>query len=108
MATRAKIKHVGIIGKRWFDRVNGNTYNSVRIFINGAPVKTLGRAYGYGDYYKQRAEEWLIKNGYLKAEKCATGGYPSLHTIARDMGFKYDSQAIDVPRKKDLDEGSWD
>ncbi len=58
--------------------------------------------YGYGDYYYQRAGEWLIKNGYIKAKEYPNGGYPPLHTF-RDAGdFKLNYYAIDVPREKDL------
>lgn len=107
MARRAKIQHIGIIGKRWFDRVNGNTYNSVQITVNGNRVATLGRGYGYGDYYEQRAVEWLVKHGYLpEVEERGGSRYKPLWQYARDLGFKKDSQAIDVKRKKDLDEGS--
>jgi hypothetical protein len=102
MARRAKIQHIGIIGKRWFDRVNGNTYNSVQIFVNGARVATLGRGYGYGDHYEQRATQWLVKNGYLPE---VDRGYKPLWQYASDLGFTKDVQAIDVKRKKDLDEG---
>ena len=61
-----KTDQIQIIGRRWFDKVNGNTYCSSQILINGDTVKTLGMTYGYGNYYEQMSLEWLVKNGYIK------------------------------------------
>ena len=54
-----------IEGRRWFDKKWGNTYNTVRIYIDGEEKVTLPIEYGYGEYYMQRAEAWLKDNGYL-------------------------------------------
>jgi hypothetical protein len=41
---------------RWFDKVNGNTYHSVRITrISDGEVIKQGMTYGYGDCYRQTA-----------------------------------------------------
>ncbi len=111
MARRAKIQHIGLIGKRWRDRVNGNTYNSVQIMVNGKTVATLAQGYGGGSMYEDRAAVWLVKNGYLpEIERLAPHmpNYKSIGQYARDLGFKYDSQVLDVPRKKDLDKGVYE
>jgi hypothetical protein len=111
MARRAKIQHIGLIGKRWRDRVMGNTYNTVQIHVNGKIVATLAQDGGGGDVYEDRAANWLVKNGYLpEIERIIPTGsnYKSIRQYARDLGFKYDSQALDVPRKKDLDKGVYE
>lgn len=46
--TKKTPKQITIIGRRWFDKVNGNTYHSARIFIDNALVHTIGMTYGYG------------------------------------------------------------
>ena len=33
-----KIKTITVIGKRWFDKVNGNTYCSARIYFDNVEV----------------------------------------------------------------------
>ncbi len=57
------IKTLDIHGKEWFDRINGNSYHSVRVIINyGTPTqKTLVGSfrYGYGNSYEQTAGELL-------------------------------------------------
>jgi hypothetical protein len=108
-----KLKSVGVIGKRWFDRVNGNTYNSVEIYVNGRKEAVLPMDYGYGDHFLQRAGEWLIENDYLQldpdqqARKKRTGSYPPLWQLTRDVGIEYDYEAYDVPRKRDLAQEEW-
>lgn len=51
---------------RWFDKVNGNTYHSVRItrFRDGATI-TKPWEYGYGDHYRQTALELLAEKKWL-------------------------------------------
>ena len=61
-----------IKGRKWWDKVNGNTYNSAQIYIlkNGECCAVLHCPfeYGYGSDYAYRArfkiKDWLIVNGY--------------------------------------------
>jgi hypothetical protein len=67
-----KIKYVAT-ARRWLDRINGNTYHSVKI-IRLRDNKTIHCPfqYGYGDCYRQTALEamadkkWLPKKYRLK------------------------------------------
>jgi len=88
---------VVILGKRWFQRSAGSTYNSVQIDIVGKESVYLEETYGYGDFYLQRAKEWLQKNGYLL--ECWNS---PLSVIAREDGFALITNVIDVSREKDL------
>jgi len=97
VAKKKKIEHIGIIGRRWFEKRNGNTYHTAEIFVNGRKVHKLGVSYGGGSMYEQNAVEWLKANGYFPKDAS-----PILWHVAQDMGFTKDSGAIDVPRKKDL------
>ena len=48
-----------IIGAKWHDRVNGNTYCNARI-VNGATGETefyIGYQYGYGNQYAYEARK---------------------------------------------------
>ena len=66
---KVKVNLIQIIGKRWFQTSYGNTYNTVKIYVNNEYVKTLGMEYGYGSFYRQRAEIWLSENGYTTGKK---------------------------------------
>ena len=51
-----------IKGRRWFDRINGNTYHSVTIeFANGRESIYVPMTYGYEDQYLSTAIEALKK-----------------------------------------------
>ena len=62
-----QINSAVIIGMKWFDRPNGNTYHVARIYINdretvfNSPIE-----YGYGSAYMTTAAETAIKNGYSR------------------------------------------
>ena len=96
--------HTGlhIEGRRWFQKTYGNTYNSVQIFRDGELIADLPMAYGYGDYYLQRAHEWLGANGYPELAEKHENGMPKHCTTIwlREHGASY--SVIDVERKRDL------
>lgn len=56
-----------VIVKKWFDKVNGNTYHSVRCIRHCDNAIIGGQyRYGYGEHYKQTALEIMYKAGWLK------------------------------------------
>lgn len=67
--------------------------------MNGRRVAVLGMSYGYGDMYRQRAVEWLLREYKLEGES-----YYSLRRLGEANGFETDEEVIDVPRKRDLGE----
>ncbi len=99
-----QVKSVTIIGKRWFQKTYGNTYNTVQIIVDGETVAKLPKAYGYGDYYAQRAEDWLEENGYMPGREHHENGSkePGWRYFRDDRNIPYNYQAIDVSREKDL------
>lgn len=52
---------VFIKGRRWFDKVNGNTYCSAEVFFDNELVAQVPMTYGYGSYYAQAATEELVR-----------------------------------------------
>lgn len=63
------IKTLEIHGKEWFDKVNGNSYNAVQVFVNQGMKNAFSFSipfqYGYGNYYEQSAIEHLVKIGVM-------------------------------------------
>jgi hypothetical protein len=88
---RNKTVAIHISGRRWFDKVNGNTYCSSRIFVNGELVKTMDFTYGYGDFYIQMSEEWLRVNKYLPRMK----RYEHISTYCRNRKIAYTYDVAD-------------
>ena len=85
-ATKAKIKRSLFIECReWFDKVNGNSYFSARIWVDGGQVAILPFQYGYGDQFIYEAQKKLLELGYLPQN----GKNRGLWSIAEAQGFDY-------------------
>ena len=51
-----------VIAKKWFDKINGNTYYNAKIINdNGQTVLFTGFSYGYGKQYLDDANKQLKK-----------------------------------------------
>lgn len=63
--TNRQIKFT-VIAKKWFDRVNGNIYHSVRCIRHKDNAIVVGSfRYGYGEHYKQTALTVMAKAKWL-------------------------------------------
>ena len=96
------VKAITVIGRRWFDKINGNTYFSADILVNNQLVHSIKYQYGYGDFYMQAAGEWLAKYGYTHPEKYEFGGITPLWRYCEDNNISLYKTVTDVMRKKDL------
>jgi hypothetical protein len=72
------IRLIEIIGHKWFDRVNGNTYHSTKVLVHfddgTSKSACSGFTYGYGDSYADTGKKMLREAGYLPTDvyaKCA-------------------------------------
>ena len=52
---------VTVIGRRWFDRVNGNTYHTAEVEVNGKSIGKSPMTYGYDDYYLETGKGILLE-----------------------------------------------
>lgn len=91
MENKEPIKTITVLGRKWWDKVNGNTYHTARIMVNGVTVGKTEFSYGYGDHYVQSAADWLEKNGYIKRERehQALWQYCSDHNIHLEYSSAY-------------------
>lgn len=87
-----KIETLKIYGRRWFQKSYGNTYHTATVIVNGEEMKS-GITYGYGNHYLQTSADMLRNAGY---------DIPENNGEAYAMMTKYDHDAEDVKRKKDL------
>lgn len=85
-----------IIGRRWFEKTNGNTYHSVEVYKDGELLGRVPFAYGYGDQYRQSAFDILVKLGYYKE------GEYSKFFLSKTAGDGNLFSVSDVARKKNL------
>lgn len=87
---------VFVSAREWFDRVNGNTYSSVAVFVDGRQVAIDPFFYGHGSLtHKDRAVELLTEVGVRVAGVTGVGWAQNVqHRIGYDVA--------DVTRRKDL------
>ena len=61
---------------KWFDKVNGNTYHSVKVTrCSDGAIVTSKFDYGYGEQYKQSAYCAMEKAGWLPKEYTVDNAY---------------------------------
>ena len=97
------VTSITVIGRRWFDRINGNTYFTAVILVNGAFVHKIEYRYGYGNQYEWDAADWLETNGYLIGRKhSSNGSVEALSFYCHDRNITLYTDAVKVGRKKDL------
>ncbi len=94
-AAKPAMTCLSIIGRRWFDRKNGNTYHTAEIVVDGVTVHKTERQYGYGEQYLQTATAWLDVNGYLP-------GLIHQETGGTEPLWSYHTSVCDVARRRDL------
>ena len=61
-------RSVEIEVREWFDKTNGNSYFSARVFTDGKLAFTLPFQYGYEDHSKYTALKELFSRGYIAPE----------------------------------------
>jgi len=85
--------HYTLHGRRWFDRINGNTYHTVECFKGSEFLFKTPMIYGYGDHYRYTGISELMKRGEISAS-------------INNPAWHYKDQILfivsDVTRKKDL------
>ncbi len=98
-----KIKSIEIRAKEWFDKVNGNSYFSARIYINDEQITILPFQYGYGDHYLDMAMEYLTVNNLIDNDRHSNGSYGALWCYCEDNDIKLISFKQEGCLKRQLD-----
>lgn len=92
-----KLKMITVIGRKWFERINGNTYHSVEVYVDGELLERNSYEYGYGRQWESTAMDILEKHGIVKHPGLIC--YPD--ELPKDE-FCVVSSVTDVKRKRDL------
>ena len=110
---KKKFSVITIDAKRWFDRINGNTYHSVAVYVDGKLVGVKPFQYGYGEQYLQTAHEVLQEAGMFPTtgESLSSGmakDYYEFRNYMMDHRDKFVVIVSDVSRRGDLHaSGRW-
>ena len=61
--TKLKSGTYYIKGRKWWDKINGNTYNNAKVLDENMNILHItGYEYGYGSQYYYNAEKWIKAN----------------------------------------------
>ena len=94
---------VHVEGRRWHRRSYGGMYCTAAIYVDGKFVGATPEQGGSGDYYRQEAQEWLEREGYLPGLRVYdSGGREPLWQYCRDRGIALTFDVTDVSRERDL------
>jgi hypothetical protein len=81
-----------VIGRRWFEKTNGNTYHSVEVYRNGELIGLEPFRYGYGRQYQQTALELMKNAGWEVTEvlwRMEEKGYKVIDSCTNVSAKKY-------------------
>ena len=117
--------NITIDARRWFQKTYGNTYHSVKVYVDNKYIGGCDFTYGYGEQYLMTAFETLTQNGIFPYQKTydmvtVNKGQGAMeyqtpqeyinkneayHQFVQDMRTnrdKYHITCVDVERKRDL------
>ena len=103
--------------RRWFQSTYGNTYHTVRVWIDteegelADPISTPERVYGYGDAYLSTAGT-LVRDGWPTVLREQAGlarldsaPYDIIEALRRHPDWRVVVKVTDVPQRRGLTEG---
>ena len=104
---KKNINNITIIARKWFQKTYGNTYHSVKVYVNNKLIGYNSFEYGYGDHYLQTAHKLLQDaNIYEDTGKMLGGGgnsdYYNFQQDMRNYRDKFLINVCDVERKKEI------
>lgn len=83
-----KIKYI-VNAVKWFDKINGNTYHSVRVTRcsdRETIVPKMPYEYGHGNQYRYTALKLMADNGWL-TDEYSQGDHSSLYAFERENEY---------------------
>lgn len=94
-----------IEARKWFDKVNGNTYHSVLIKENGKTIAVNNFEYGYGSQWEYTALTELHKLGiannfdtpwkfFESLGRLPNGEFTNVYTVSYNVNAKRDLKFI--------------
>ena len=90
------LRSLFIEAREWFDKVNGNSYFSARIWVDGSQIAILPFQYGYGSQFEYEAQKKLLELGYIPQKEKNAG----LWSIAENLGFDFYSSKSETKKSE--------
>lgn len=102
METTTKTRAIRVSGRRWTDSSN-NTYHTATVYADGVEVASVPFTYGYESAYEDTAAKAMEAARLMPGrERYKNGGSEAPFRYWERQGIRYQAEAVDVPRRKDL------
>ncbi len=104
LSVAGKARSIVIVGRRWFDGKNGNTYHTAEVIVDGVRAWQSPVTYGYDDSYIETAADWLEEFAppIVMRERYANGARQGLRGACEVAGVLLVCSRVDVRTKADL------
>ena len=79
-----------LLGLRWFERTNGNTYHSVKIWYDDNTSEVVPFSYGYDNQFVQTAVDWYNQTNYPNIKASDLWNNENVIITSRDVKLKRD------------------
>lgn len=96
------INSIAIHAREWFDRINGNSYFSATIQVDGELVASLPFQYGYGDHYIDMACALLHKKQIINTPRQSNGTRKPLYVYCEENSINLYTTKAENCLKRDL------
>jgi hypothetical protein len=93
------VNKLELLGRKWFERTNGNTYFSAIALHNGSEVARIDFEYGYGDQWLYEITKAIQSQAIDARQDQQPWQY--IDTL-ESQGIAVFTSCEDVKRKKDL------
>lgn len=98
-SVQSAVKKLELLGRRWFDAKNGNTYFSAVALYNGDEIARIDYEYGYGDHWLDAITKNLVVNQLQRGENQVPWRF--IEQLEQN-GIAVFQSVQDVKRKKEL------
>jgi len=92
-----------IEGREWHDKINGNSYFSARVWVDGQIVAVLTLQYGYESHYFTIAMDKLVELAYVPTDYAKK----ALWHLRDDFGIDYYYQKSNTNKKEMFVQGKY-
>jgi hypothetical protein len=92
-----------IEGREWHDKINGNSYFSARVWVDGQIVAVLPFQYGYESHYLTIAMDKLVELAYVPTDYAKK----ALWHLRDDFGIDYYYQKSNTNKKEMFVQGKY-
>ena len=94
---KRKPRSVVLIGRQWFRKSAGNSYQTCQIIVDGETVHKTERGNGYDSQYTHEGLKWLRDNGYIDLQE-----HEAVWQFEERTDIKVCSVLIHVASEKEL------